>query len=88
MIGPTLTAALAAAGYSHRPTGGPAREIVKGGNVVATLKAHEAWAWLRAQQPADDSADWDAWRIEHEQEPGPPQGPEQDPVEDPEGDGP
>ena len=49
MSGPTLTEALAAAGYSHRATGGPAREILRGGQVVATLKAHEAWAWLCSQ---------------------------------------
>lgn len=50
----TLTEALTARGFSHRPTAtGPmnAHDIVDDtGAVVATLKAHEAWAWLTEQK--------------------------------------
>lgn len=51
--GPTLTAALAARGYTHRATptaitSGKRAILRDGGHeVVAELTAHEAWAWLR-----------------------------------------
>jgi hypothetical protein len=46
----TLTQALAAAGFGHRPSTHGRQEVYSlvSGAVVGRMRAREAWAWLRA----------------------------------------
>ncbi len=49
---PTLTQALLAAGYTHRPGGFYSKDIIRisDGVVVGRMKASEAWEWLESHR--------------------------------------